>query len=261
MIPVEEIKEMARRNSVPESSVERDYAQSWLLAFLSINIEMALKGGTGIRKVFLEEYRFSDDLDFTLLHEYDKNDIEERVIKAVKAAKGKSGINFLEDVTIKEVQNGYAISVYFRILRTTGSPLRIKLDLTRKDREIKLLSYEKRMLIHPFSDVVETRVLSYSFEEVFAEKIRALFERTRSRDLYDVWRLSQLGIDVSSIIYDKFRFREVTFNIEALLDRRDDFDGSWEASLRHQLNVLPDVDNVFEDVVKYLKMLHENFNA
>ena len=117
------------------------------------------------------------------------------------------------------------------------------------------------MLIHPFSDVVETRVLSYSFEEVFAEKIRALFERTRSRDLYDVWRLSQLGLDVSSIIYDKFRFKDVTFKLEALLGRRDDFDGSWEASLRHQLNVLPDFDNVFEDVVKYLKLLHESFNA
>jgi len=27
----------------------------------------ALKGGTGIRKAFLDNYRFSDDLDFTLL--------------------------------------------------------------------------------------------------------------------------------------------------------------------------------------------------
>jgi len=222
---------------------------------------MALKGGTGIRKVFLGDYRFSDDLDFTLVHEHDRNDLEERIIKAVKAAKGKSGINFEEDITLKEVDNGYAISVYFRILRTTGSPLRIKLDLTRKDREVKLLSYEKRMLIHPFSDVVETSVLSYSFEEVFAEKIRALFERTRSRDLYDVWRLSKLGLDVSSIIYDKFCFKGVTFNLETLVDRKEDFDGSWEASLRHQLNVLPDFDDVFEVVGKYLKKIYMNFKA
>jgi len=261
MIPVEEIKEIARRSGVPESSVERDYAQSWLLVYLSRNIEMALKGGTGIRKVFLENYRFSDDLDFTLVHEHDKNDIEERVIKAVKAAKGKSGINFEDDVTIKEVENGYAISVYFRIIRATGSPLRIKLDLTRKDKEIILLPYESRQIIHPFSDFVETSVLSYTFEEVFAEKIRALFERTRSRDLYDVWRLSQLELDVSYIISDKFRFKGVKFNLEALLDRREDFDGSWEASLRHQLNILPDFDNVFVDVVEYLKRVHEGINA
>ena len=104
IIPVEEIKEIARRNGVPESTVERDYAQSWLLVFLSINIKMALKGGTGIRKVFLEDYRFSDDLDFTLLEEYNKNDIEKRVKNAVKAAKEESGINFEEDATLKEVK-------------------------------------------------------------------------------------------------------------------------------------------------------------
>ena len=79
MIPVEEIKEVARRWGVPESTVERDYAQGWLLASLSKNIEMALKGGTGIRKAFLDGYRFSDDLDFTLLGEYGVDDIEDRV--------------------------------------------------------------------------------------------------------------------------------------------------------------------------------------
>jgi predicted nucleotidyltransferase component of viral defense system len=31
------------------------------------SMNMALKGGTGIRKVYIENYRFSDDLDFTLL--------------------------------------------------------------------------------------------------------------------------------------------------------------------------------------------------
>jgi len=39
--------------------VERDYAQNWLLFRLSKTfIKMALKGGTGIRKVYIENYRF-----------------------------------------------------------------------------------------------------------------------------------------------------------------------------------------------------------
>ena len=52
MIPVEEIKEVARGVGVPESTVERDYAQGWLLAHLSSYFDMALKSGTGIRMVF-----------------------------------------------------------------------------------------------------------------------------------------------------------------------------------------------------------------
>ena len=69
MIPIVEIKEAARAFGVPPSTIERDYAQNWLLAHLS-TLPMALKGGTGIRKVFIENYRFSDDLDFTLLEPY-----------------------------------------------------------------------------------------------------------------------------------------------------------------------------------------------
>lgn len=72
MIPAREIKEHAREYGVPPSTIERDYAQNWLLAFLS-PLPMALKRGTGIRKVYIENYRFSDDLDFTLLEAINKD--------------------------------------------------------------------------------------------------------------------------------------------------------------------------------------------
>jgi len=37
---------------------------------------MALKGGTGIRKVYIEQYRFSDDLDFTLIEKYELDNLD-----------------------------------------------------------------------------------------------------------------------------------------------------------------------------------------
>ena len=33
-------------------------------------MNMDIKGGTGIIKVYIENYRFSDDLDFTLLEKW-----------------------------------------------------------------------------------------------------------------------------------------------------------------------------------------------
>ncbi|MHA1771486.1 MAG: nucleotidyl transferase AbiEii/AbiGii toxin family protein [Candidatus Thorarchaeota archaeon] len=68
MISESDLQTFARANGVPLSTVERDYAQNWLLAALT-NPDMLLKGGTGIRKVYRSNYRFSDDLDFTLLEE------------------------------------------------------------------------------------------------------------------------------------------------------------------------------------------------
>ena len=253
MIPVEEIKEIARRVGVPESTIERDYAQGWLLAHLSSYFNMVLKGGTGIRKVFLDGYRFSDDLDFTLLDEYGVEDVEARVKDTIRAAKRESGIDFMEDMIVEETESGYQVSTYFRFLRRTGSPLRIKLDLTRKENEIVLLPLENRKMIHPYTDTVGAKVLSYSLAEVFAEKIRALFERTRPRDLYDVWRLSELDLDVSGIINDKLYFIDVTLDIDDLHDRMEDFGNAWENSLRHQLEDLPFFEEVFEFVVIFLK--------
>lgn len=49
MIPIVEMKEAARAFGVPPSTIERDYAQNWLLAQLS-TLPMALKGGTGSGK-------------------------------------------------------------------------------------------------------------------------------------------------------------------------------------------------------------------
>lgn len=44
-------------------------------------------------------------------------------------------------------------------------------------------------------------VLTFTLDEVAATKIRALFERSKGRDLFDLWlALTQLGVTPSSII-------------------------------------------------------------
>ena len=222
---------------------------------------MALKGGTGIRKVHLDGYRFSDDLDFTLLKEYDVGTISEGVSQAVKVAGNRSGVRFMDDVTVKEVDNGFTASGYFRIIRSTGNPLRIKLDLTRVGNEVILLPLVNKPVIHPFSDMVQGSVSAYCLEEVFAEKIRALFQRTRPRDLYDVWRLSEKGLDVSGIIEEKFRFKGVAFDLDDLHDRKDDFRFSWESSLSHQLRDFPDFNEVYGSATSYLDKIQHNVNS
>ena len=251
MIPEFEIREFARKSGVSETAVERDYAQNWLLSGLS-KINMALKGGTGIRKVYIGDYRFSDDLDFTLLEDLEADRVKELIVKAVREAKGESGISFDENIRFKEVENGYEVAVYFRILRRSGNPLRIKIDVTKKGNEVIILPLERRKIIHPYSDGCNAEVLAYSLREIFAEKIRSLFQRTRPRDLYDVWYLSKLGLDVSSIIDEKFKFKGVKVDFDGLLGRKGDFRNAWESSLRHQLKNLLDFDTVFDDVMKFL---------
>ena len=253
MIPLREIKEKARGNGVPETAIERDYVQNWLLKFLS-TMDMVLKGGTGIKKVYIGDYRFSDDLDFTLLRKTEMEDLRTMILQSVKNTKEVSGIDFDDNITFEENLNGYEGNIYFRILRKAGNPLRIKLDVTKPDKEKLLLPIRKGDIIHPYSDNCSANILVYSLEEIVAEKIRALFERVRPRDLYDVWYLWD-EIDkekILNIFPEKCRHRGVKTNIQSLKNRKDDFASAWESSLSHQLKKIPNFNSTFDKVIKIL---------
>jgi len=261
MIPILEIKAIARRAKVPESTVERDYAQNWLLFGLSkTSLKMALKGGTGIKKVFIGDYRFSDDLDFTLLEEYDRKTILEELLRGVMIARRESGIGFEENIVFKETLNGYEATVYFRIIRTSGSPLKIKIDLTKIENELILLTLEKRRIIHPYSDECNAEVLVYSLEEIFVEKVRSLFQRTRPRDLYDVWCLKEIieWKKIPEIIFEKSKVKSVQLEFEEFERRKLHYERAWERSLGHQINPLPEFEKVWSDVLKFLKELEDS---
>ena len=261
MIPILEIKAIARKKGVPESTVERDYAQNWLLFGLSKTyLKMALKGGTGIRKVYIEDYRFSDDLDFTLLEEYDGKTIQGELVKGIKIARKESGISFEENIAFKETPTGYEVTVYFRIIRASGAPLKIKIDLTKKENEQILLLLEKREIIHPYSDECNAKVLVYSLEEIFAEKVRSLFQRTRPRDLYDIWRLKEIieWREITEVIFEKFRVKDVQLEFEEFERRKAHYERAWERSLAHQINPLPEFDKVWNEVLKFLEELKES---
>ncbi len=253
MIPSREIKEKAREFGVPPSTIERDYAQNWLLSHLS-PIPMALKGGTGIRKVFIEHYRFSDDLDFTLLEPVDKDVLQAAVRDAAARVREESGILFEENIGIIETVSGFRVTAKFRILHgSTTTPINIDLDLTGPDSEQVLLPVQELPIFHHYSDTLDASVTSYALEEIVAEKIRSLFQRTRSRDLYDIGQLADRvnREDVKSILLKKCESKGVVVDRTLLTRKRDQFAAAWNVSLRHQMREIPDFNEAFE------KMLNE----
>jgi predicted nucleotidyltransferase component of viral defense system len=84
-----EILDIASRLSLNPHVVEKDYVLGWMLAGIYANPELreswVFKGGTCLKKCFFETYRFSEDLDFTLL---DPAHIDEIFLKRVFAEIG-----------------------------------------------------------------------------------------------------------------------------------------------------------------------------
>ena len=75
MIKPGEIQQKAREAGVRDQQIEKDYVLSWILQGIAqpkdLSKNIVFKGGTVLKKIYFEDYRFSEDLDFTLL----KNEI------------------------------------------------------------------------------------------------------------------------------------------------------------------------------------------
>ena len=125
-----------------------------------------------------------------------------------------------------------------------------------------------REVHHPYSDRPKEgiHVLSYSFEELFAEKIRALAERERPRDLYDVvhlYRREGLNPDralIVSTLGAKCEYKGIevpTIEILATQPERKDLEVDWEHMLAHQLPVLPPFQQFWDELSDVFDWLHE----
>lgn len=203
LIDKREILDTAARVNLNPSVVEKDYVLGWMLAGIYAHEELAetwiFKGGTCLKKCFFETYRFSEDLDFTLR---DAGQIDETFLKRVFKEVGEwvyeqTGIEVptdKQDFDIYQNPRG-TISCQGKISycgpvssRVSGLP-RIKLDLTADERVV--LPPVRVPIFHPYTDAPGDgiEVLAYDYIEAFAEKFRALAERTRPRDLYDVVNL------------------------------------------------------------------------
>ena len=67
-----QLRSLADRQNIPLGTLEKDYALTNLLSvianFSKLN-SMVFKGGTALKKIHFEEFRFSEDLDFVCLED------------------------------------------------------------------------------------------------------------------------------------------------------------------------------------------------
>lgn len=72
MIKPGEIQRKANMFGVRDQQIEKDYILSWILYGIAkhenLSKTIVFKGGTLLKKVYFEDYRFSEDLNFTLLN-------------------------------------------------------------------------------------------------------------------------------------------------------------------------------------------------
>lgn len=280
VIPRQELLDLAREFGLRPDIVEKDYALGWLLAGFgqhpATRDSWLFKGGTCLKKCYFETYRFSEDLDFTLLDPAQLNEDFLRGLfqEIADWVYERTGMEMPADARRIEVfDNGRGgrsaegrIGYRGPIARAGDAP-RIKLDLT--DHERVVLPAVRRPIHHPYSDGLAERmeVTTYAFEEVFAEKVRALAERLRPRDLYDVIHLhrrTELEPDKQSLLHalrEKCAFKGIAFPTLDLLRQSpllDELRSAWQAMLAHQLPQLPPFESFWEELPSIFGWLAED---
>jgi len=260
-----ELQDRVREWGLREQTVEKDYALSWILWGIGSTPELgrwAFKGGTCLKKCYIETYRFSEDLDFTVLP--DGPCAVEEVEPLLTAMLGRvyeaSGLDVVSvPPRLKQRRGGDSLEgrIYYRGPRGAPQPSAIKLDITITEHVVR--PPVLREVAHPFTDqpAPPGLIRCYAFDELFAEKIRAMAERSRPRDLYDIvnlFRRHELRAHpetTRAALEEKCAFKGIPVpTAETIVspEFRDELESEWANMLDHQLPMLPPIESFLDEL-------------
>jgi predicted nucleotidyltransferase component of viral defense system len=258
MISKAQIAEIANQWSLTQETIEKDYVLGWLVWGIAkhpiLSEDWFFKGGACIKKCYVDTHRYSQDLDFTVKPDGIQRPADlERVFRDVtKMVGSESGIDFSsQSPKLKLRPHGRSIEgkIYYIGPLQKPNVTSVKVDITLD--ESAACPTVLRTILHPYPDELpgNVQVRCYSLEELFAEKIRALGERARPRDLYDIvylFRRSDLNAEpelISQILEEKCRFKGVEIPIRESVKsdhRSQDIQENWENMLGRGMSLIPD---------------------
>jgi len=280
MIEKNEILQLAETLELSPDTVEKDYVLGWILYGISnhnaLGKDWLFKGGTSLKKCFFETFRFSEDLDFTIQNrpEISVDFFIKSLHEIADSLYEETGIEFSKDMfkfKILPKQDGklsaQGVVHYNGPLRRKQGVATIKLDLTTD--EIVVLSSEQKRVHHPYTDEPEKGIWTkcYAFEEVIAEKIRALAQRARPRDVYDVVHFfrNRNMIKNPQLVYNvlvkKCGYKNIPIPTYEFIEKHEklgELEGQWENMLAHQLPNLPPLDSFWKDIEPFFQWLESN---
>jgi predicted nucleotidyltransferase component of viral defense system len=136
--------------------------------------------------------RYSEDIDLVLIRRRRKDVVEKAVVKVLEPILGKPANGIIDPLIVK-VRNAVSKS---KIIRKTyqykptmaGRPLaklKVEVNCNEHDPVYKIAEI-------PFTaDGKQTTLRTYDIDEMLGTKMRALFQRNQSRDLFDLyWALT-----------------------------------------------------------------------
>ena len=263
MIKPGEIQKKANQVGVRDQQIEKDYILSWILWGVANHEQLSkilvFKGGTVLKKVYFEDYRFSEDLDFTLLNnEISNEQIFDWFKETFEGIKEEANIP-LDIIDDNEHEDG-GINFYIGYvgpLGGSGNNKKVKVDISRSEK----LEFEPimRNAIVDYSDLEDYKLVCYPLEELLVEKLRCTMQRTQPRDYYDIWYLVEVEKMEVEYFTNEFRNKCTSKELKpedfhAKLEQKlPQYKARWKNSMNDQIKDLPDFEQVEREVNRKIK--------
>ena len=187
----------------------------------ALSRRLAFRGGTALYKLYLRPAaRYSEDIDLVQIAPEPIGETFDAVRATLDPWLGEPR---------RQLKEGRANLVHrFASEERPSRPLRLKIEINSREHFT-----EHGHVLHPFE--VHSRwwsgradVVTYSLEELLGTKLRALYQRKKGRDLFDLWYALQSGTaDPARVLacFDRY-MRESGRHVA-----RDDFQENLAAKL------------------------------
>jgi len=181
-----------------DAQVEQDLALSRALVDMFarplVATSFALRGGTALHKLhFSPPGRYSDDIDLVQIEAGPIGPALDDLRLALDPWLGEPSVR----------RNADSVKLLYRVETTAFpvQPMRVKVEINTREhfscRGLRTRQFAVATLWHTATAPLTT----YDLEELLGTKLRALYQRKKGRDLYDLWRaLSGLEVDAAAVV-------------------------------------------------------------
>jgi predicted nucleotidyltransferase component of viral defense system len=183
---------------------------------------LVFRGGTALNKLFINPpARYSEDIDFVQKNSDPIGQTIDVIRELLKP--------WLGDPKWKITQRSAKLIYKYESINKMPAKLKIEINTTEHFQVLPLKTVPFSMDSGWFKGT--TDIITYEMDELMATKLRALYQRRKGRDLFDVWYVAANELINLDQVFDIFS-RYCTYNDVKI--SRDEFINNLEQKKEHR---------------------------
>ncbi|MFC0877384.1 nucleotidyl transferase AbiEii/AbiGii toxin family protein [Saccharicrinis sp. FJH2] len=207
MIPRRYIEEWRQYAPWPDNAqVEQDLViERALVEIFSDDLlreNLAFRGGTALHKIFLKpQVRYSEDIDLVQIKDGPIKPLLENLRERMKFLGTKR--------SVKQNVNNNTVVYRFETEIPPVINLRLKIEINCREDFSVLGLKELRFETASTWFKGNCSLISYELEELLGTKLRALYQRRKGRDLFDLWwAATKRNVDVNKLLHCYYEYMQ-----------------------------------------------------